>query len=195
MELIQTNSTLTIFGTESVGYSNVYILQKMDPTTELPVNMDYKVSVAGTTFTLTSDGYYAINKFILSTTPSDTTYYISGEVVYVPGGDILMESGLYDLLLIEDYTETGITYEVTNYFTYYTIETYYLNLLKSKFLKSMCGCGCVSASDRVTIDTLTMGIEVIKSLVLYSQFNEASRILNLLNTCTGIVNTNCNCHG
>lgn len=195
MELIQTNNTLTVFGTSVEGYSNVYILQKIDPTSETATNVANSVSTAGTAFTITTDGYYLISKFIMSTTPSDIYYYIDGEAVITPEDAEWTTTALYQLLDIDDYVAAGITVETTNYFTYYNIQTYYINLLKSKFLKNLCACGCMSANDRVTIDTLTMGIEVIKSLITYSQLNEAARIVSLLSVCTGNVNTNCNCYG
>jgi len=194
MEIIQTSNTLAIFGSVVTGYSNIYILQKIDPLTTLPTNIAVSVSTGGTSFNLPSDGYYAVNKFTLSTDTNSLGYYIVGQAVYVPGGTTWIQSALYNLLTVSNPSTVGITLEVTYYFTYYAIQTYYLNLLKAKFLKDLCSCGCDS-NDKVLIDTFTMGIEVLKNLIQYSQYNEASRIVSILSTCSGVVNTSCNCYG
>lgn len=193
MELIQTQNTLVIEDTASVGYSNAYILQKIQTDIGNTENIGHVVGSSGGVFTLPSDGYYMVHKFQI-TTIQNNGYYISAGEVYGPGDDLLSEYSIYSLLTIEDYEEEGIAYDSMEHLNYYNIETYYINLLKTKFLKNMCGCSCDNQSNRITIDTLTMGLEVIKYLIEYSQYNEASRIVDMLSICTGVININCNCN-
>ncbi len=193
MELTQIQNTLVIENTVIAGYSNVYILQKIETSTDSSSNLGYFISTSGGSFALTIDGYYKVYRFSITTT-ENAGYYIDGQTVYAPGGDELYDNSIYSLLQIEDYEEEGIIYEMEEHFNYYCIEKKYIDLLKNKFLKDMCGCGCITPSDKVTVDTLTMGLEVIKYLVQYSQYYEADRIVSLLSTCTGIVNSNCNCY-
>ena len=65
MEILQSDATLNIFGTAVFGYSNVYLIQRVDPCLEDPVNVLAQIAAGGTTFTLTADGYYQIHKFTM----------------------------------------------------------------------------------------------------------------------------------
>lgn len=196
MEILQSDATLNIFGTAVFGYSNVYLIQRVDPCLEDPVNVLAQIAAGGTTLTLTADGYYQIHKFTMSTTPTGSNWYISGNYAINPNmTSILSGDALYDLLEIDpdDYAGLGIAYEYVDHFSYYFIETYYINLIRSKLLQKICDNTCVPVSDKVTIDTLLMGIEVIKILIEQAQYDEAARIVNLLSTCTGVTTTSCNC--
>ena len=191
MELIQTQNTLVIQDTVISGYSNVYILQSVDYETGNVTDLNYLISADGGAFELPTDGYYKVHKFQLTTTVN-SGYYITGTSLYGPGNDLFIDNSVYSILYIEDYEEEGITYSEEDYFNYYTVKNYYINLLQAKYLKNLCCCNTVT--DKMIVDTLTMGLEVIKYLIEYEQYNEASRILNMLTTCTNTVITSCNCN-
>lgn len=194
MEILQSGSTLNIFGEEIEGYSNVYLIQRVDPCESDPINVAAAIFAGGAVFTLTADGYHQITKLTMSTTYSAVNYFIFDNKVYSPGGlTQLSGDDLYDLLDITDFEGYGITYESTNYFTYELTNTYYVNLVRTKFLCNVCNNTCIADKDRIVLDTLLMGMEVIKILIGESQYDEAARIMNLLSTCTGITSTSCNC--
>lgn len=194
MEILQTGGTLNIFGEEIEGYSNVYLIQRIDPCGDDPINVAAAIYAGGAVFTLTADGYHQITKLTMSTTYSATNYFIIGSIVYSPGGAAQFTGdSLYDLLGIIDFAAVGIIEESTDYFTYELTNTYYINLVRTKFLCNVCSNTCIADKDRIVLDTLLMGIEVIKLLMAQSQYDEAARIMNLLSTCTGVTSTSCNC--
>lgn len=194
MEILQSGSTLNIFGEEVEGYSNVYLIQRIDPCLDDPVNVGAAIYAGGAVFTLTADGYHQITKLTMSTSYSEVNYFILSGKVYSPGGSTQYTGdSLYDLLDITDYEGYGIIYEEANYFTYELMNTYYINLVRTKFLCNVCSNTCITDKDRIVLDTLLMGIEVIKILVAESQYDEAGRIANLLSTCTSVTSTSCNC--
>lgn len=194
MEILQTGGTLNIFGEEIEGYSNVYLIQRIDPCEDDSINVAAAVYAGGAVFTLTADGYHQITKLTMSTTYNATNYFIIGSTVYSPGGAAQFTGdSLYDLLGIIDFAAVGIIEESTDYFTYELTNTYYINLVRTKFLCNVCNNTCITDKDRIVLDTLLMGIEVIKLLMAQSQYDEAARIMNLLSTCTGITSTSCNC--
>ncbi len=192
MELIQNQNILVITDTAVADRSNVYIIQRISPTSDVPENITYLISEDGGTVAITLDGYYNVHKLQI-TTIAGAGYYITGDQLYGPGDVLVTGTNIYSLLDIEDFLAVGITYSVENYFTYYNIETFYIDLLKNKFLRNICCCN--PPNDRVTIDALTMGIDVIKYLLEYLNYNEAARIVDMLAVCTGVVNTNCGCNG
>lgn len=185
MNLTQTQNILTVNDTAATGYSNVYILQRIqDGTTDI----GYIISANGGSFNLTLDGYYLLHKFQITTIPNND-YYISGNKLYNSDGEV-DEFSINSLLYIEDYDSVGIAYDTIEYINYYNIEQCYINLLKEALLVNP----CCNQTNKDIINTLTMGIEVIKYLVEYSQYMEASRIISMLCSCSNLTNTNCNCN-
>jgi hypothetical protein len=192
MTLTENQNTLVITDAVIADYSNVYIIQKITPSVADPENITYLVSEDGGTIAITLDGYYNVHRLQITTT-AGAGYYILGDVLYGPGDVVIQGADVYLLLDIADFAAEGIIYSVADYFTYYNIEKYYVDFLKTKFLKNVCCCN--PPNDRSIIDPLTMGIDVIKYLLEYQQYNEAARIVEMLATCTGVINTSCGCNG
>lgn len=185
MEITQTNNNIEVVSTELSGYVYLHVYQKITTTVESIIQETYTDS--SSSISLTTDGYYIISELKLRSTETPGEYYVLGEDIYTPEGELIL---LEDLMLIED---LEIRTDA-NVLSYYYIEKYYIDLVKSKFLKGMCSCACINDLDKITIDTLTMGIEVLDILIKYSQFYEAERMVEQLSVCTGIVNTNCSCN-
>lgn len=188
-------NALTISDTEVTEYKYIHVIQLNAITGSGTQYVKYTHD--SSTTTLAADGYYTITQMMLPLDPVEGTYYIieslvgGDDQVIDPNGDVI----LIDDLLLVDTVGTTITKTVENIFSDYSLHTYYINLLKSKFLKNVCGCDCISKQDKLTIDTLTMGLALIEELVAFAQYNEAERIVEQLNKCTGLVTPNCNCNG
>ena len=186
---------LTISDTEVSGYKYIHVIQLNTVTG--PGTQYVKYTHNSSTTVLASDGYYTLTQMRLPTTAVPGTYYIvegpegGADQVIAPNGSVI---SINDLLLV-DPIGTTITKTIEYWFSYYALHTYYVNLIKAKFLKNVCNCDCISPTDRLTIDSLTMGLTLIKELTTYAQYNEAQRIVEQLNKCTGIVTTSCNCNG
>ena len=193
MELISSQNTIVINVENIPNFSNVYILQKIENSEEDFSNLEHYISNSGAMFILPEDGYYKVHRLLITTIPNDG-YYINGSIVYAPGGEEIESDEIYKLLEIENYLGENIEYINQDYFNYFYVEKMYIDLLKNKLLMNSCGCSCKDLGDKVTIDTLTMGMEVIKYLVYYTQYYEANRVVKLLTTCAGVITTNCNCH-
>jgi hypothetical protein len=185
MELIKTQGKLIIEDSPEVGFSNVYIIQKI--VGEEPTNVTYLISPDGGLLNMAIDGYYVIHKYKLPTTVN-TEYYIIGGNSYGPGEELLEGQEIYSIL---DY-ET-LEYSQIEFLYYENIKVFYINLLKDKYLKNLCCCG--NLQDKFTVDTITMGLEVISYLEEYSQFYEAARIIDMLALCNKTVLSNCGCNG
>lgn len=184
MTITQTGNTVSITSTPQAGYRFIHAIQKVTSTVTTLVNDTFTDSASS--FTLESDGYYIISETKLTTTPG-AYYYISGDTVYSSVGvEITVED-----LLEEELEQTTFV----NHFSRYNVNEYYINLLKSKFLNNICACNCISTSEKLTIDMLTMGITLIDSLVIDEQFYEAERIVEQLGTCTNTITPSCNCNG
>jgi len=193
MELISNQNTLIVNVENIPNFSNVYILQKIENSEEDFSNLEHYISNTGAMFVLPVDGYYKIHRLLITIIPNEG-YYIDGSTVYAPGGEELDAEEIYTLLEIENYQAENIEYINQDHFNYYYVEKMYIDLLKNKLLLSSCNCSCGETKDKVTIDTLTMGLEVIRYLIYYTQYYEANRIVKLLATCTGIITANCNCY-
>ena len=130
---------------------------------------------------------------MLSVVPTPGTYYILEDVVdqvIAPNGFPIT---ITELLKIDPIVG-GFARQDQDWFTYYQLHTYYINLIKSKFLNNICSCTCMSTNDKTMIDTLTMGLTLIDELLTFILYYEAERILEQLSACTGVVNTKCNCN-
>jgi len=184
---------VTISDTEVSSSKYIHVVQLLGvngPSTRYE-NYTYTSS----TFTLAVDGYYTITQLMLPTTPDPGTYYILEGVtdqIINPDGDPISISQLLEV----DPTGTTITREDEEWFGDYLIRTYYINLLKKKYLNNICNCDCINKQDKLMIDTLTMGLALIEELNVYTQYYESQRIIEKLNKCLGNINaTNCDCNG
>lgn len=182
MQIAYNKNSVSLTSTVSAGTAYVHAIQKV--TFASTTFVTSTITGSTSTYSFTTDGYYVLTEIPISTNPTGT-YYTDMSVIYDSNGDEVD---------IEDLLEEEITMTSYNYLLFYFLETYYINLIKSKFLKSICGCGCTSSKEKLTIDTLTMGIDVLRILQTYEQFIEASRIIDQLSVCTGIVNPNCSCY-
>lgn len=188
MELELTATTLNVTSIDSLGYSFVHIIQKI--TTTSTTIYDSNITEGTSEFVLETDGYYIVSEIKILDTESPGFYYTDGESIYDTSGEEITIQELLDL----DIEGTNLEREDQDLVTYYLLNTYYVDLVKSKFLKKICTCSCVRDSDKLTIDTLTMGLYAIQSLVDYEQYYEAERLIEQLGVCSGVVNTNCNCY-
>ena len=216
MEITQTDNVLTITSISVSGYSYIHTVQKV--TLDETTLFDSNITESESTFTLTSDGYFIVSEIKLPNTVDNTTnhYYINGDTVYTWEDEEITISALLAL----DTTGTNIIREDTDYLSVYYIRKYYIDIIKNRFLKNICNCGtsgtssCTSGvynptlingvvdrgyrvtnpeQDKITIDTLTMGLEVISYLEEYQLYMEAERIIEQLAPCGSVSNTGCGC--
>lgn len=185
MEITQIANMLNLTSPATAGHSYVHVIDKITTSSESQVNDTIVDSTSS--YELTSDGYYKVIEIRLPNTVSAGNYYTLDGDFFDTSGDQITLAELLEV-------ESGVTRTDTNHLSYYYLDTYYLNLIKSKFLKNICGCSCSSQQDRITIDTLTMGLHLIASLGTYLQYYEATRLIEQLSVCTGVSNVNCNCY-
>lgn len=190
MNITQTENVLTLTSPVESGFRYIHTIQKVTITETTLVNKVFTDSISS--YTMPSDGYYIITEIKLTTTPGQY-YYIVGDIVYSSLG---VEISVENLLAIS-VSGTNILRIDTDLLNKYNTNLYYVNLIKNKFLKIICTCDCISKSDKLTIDTLTMGLVLIENLVLNLQFYEAQRIIENLGICNNLIvsNPNCNCNG
>lgn len=190
MQISTELNKITLVSPVASGYAYVHTIQKVT-TMEVTLEESF-ITESISSYELSTDGYYIVSEIKLPDSVSVGNYYISGESIYdTTGTEITVQE-----LLDTDTTGTNIIREDNDYFTYYFLELYYINLIKDKFMKGICSCNCNNgkSSEKLTIDTLTMGLEVIKILVEYLQYLEAERIIEQLSVCSGQINVNCNCY-
>lgn len=190
MDILQTNNTILVSNPMLIDFKYVYSLIKI--TTEDEELISSSVVISETSFLLTEDGHYKIVSAWITTIPG-SGYYISGDTVY----NSLNQPLTVEELLALDPSGTNISWEEEHYISTYYINEYYIDLLNSKFVKQLkCGCEFISKSDKIMIDTLTMGLTLIEKLIENSLYYEAGRILEKLLICARLVNPpNCNCNG
>lgn len=189
MNITQSGNILTIVSSEISTYSYVHIIQNV--TTVDTTIFDYEFSSSFSSFTLTEDGYFIITEIKLPTTPG-YGYYISGNSVYDSGGNVVSVEDLLDI----DTTTTNIVREDLDYFSTNILNNFYITYLQNNYLNSLCSGKLLSLQDKVTIDSITMGLSIIECLIdCGGKYYEAQRIIEKLSMCYGTINTNCNCHG
>lgn len=189
MNITKSKNTITI--TSSPVYAThtyIHVVQQITTTSEIIIHEAFTESISSKT--LPSDGYYKVTEFWLPNTAGEG-YYIIDSKVYTPTNEQISVEQLLDVNI----AGTNIARVDQDLFNEYNLNDYYISLIKSKFLKNICNCDCLSAQDRRMIDTLTMGLSLIEVLNTYLQFYESQRIVEQLYKCQGVVNTNCNCNG
>lgn len=189
MDITQVKNILTLTSPTSLVYSYIHIIQLVTTTETTIVGTNYTTSAS--TYEATDDGHYVITEIRADKT-SNGDYYISNGILYTSGDVAVVDA---EAILAIDYGSTNMTKTDYDHVSYYNLETYYIDLIQNKFLKGICSCGCaIEDNDKLVIDTLLMGLEVIKILISYDQYNEAQRLIENLSTCTGSTNANCNCY-
>lgn len=189
MEIRQNNDVLTIESIPTSGYKFIHAVQKIT-TSEITLE-DYTFTENVSDITLTKDSYYLITEVKLPDSVTPNNYYILGSIIYNPLGEVISVSDL----LNTDITDTNIIKESDEILFYYYLNKYYVDLIQSKIFKNIFSCDCLeSKEDKLIIDTLTMGLEVLRTLEQYNQYYEAQRILEKLSTCNGNVPINCGCN-
>lgn len=147
-------------------------------------------------------------------------YYIYNGAIY-DGTDVQISALT---ILNTPTTGTNIIREDLDYFSTYFTYTYYISILKNKFLKNICSCGNTGLptmpyvvnsyspnyvngvvdrgyntnnikQDRTTVDVLMMGLEIIKYLLEYLLYMEAERIIEQIQPCNTGTNLGCGCNG
>ena len=189
MTITQTGSMLEL--TSPVVTDYAYVHYYLNVNSSDVVTDSAQVTDSFSYLDLTEDSYYQLVEILLPTTPG-TGYYISGQSIYDPD-DVMITTD--ELLAIYPTTGTNIVRTQYDWISTYFLNEYYINLLKSKYLKNICSCNCFSKTDKVLIDALTMGFILIDALKLASQYYEANRIIDQLAVCTNTVTgTPCNCY-
>lgn len=189
MNITQTGAKLSIISTESVGYRYVHVVQDVTIAATTIVSDEYTDSISY--YTLPTDGYYIVTEMKIPTTPGDY-YYIVDDVVFNADDQAITISALMEV----DTIGTSIVRVDEDYISMYHLEAYYLSLLKSKYLANICncGCGCIDKQDKIKLDTLTMGLDLIEALLAKVQYHEVQRIVEKLSVCFGLMIKNCNCY-
>lgn len=187
MNITQTENTLVLASTQTSGTRYLHVIQQVTLTATTIIHEVFTDS--SSTKTLPSDGYYILTEFALPTTPG-SHYYVIDDVIYSPTDEVVTVEELMALNAVDN----GIDRNDTDFFTVYELNTYYVNLLKEKFQKVICGCGCTK-NERLSIDPITMGLYLIEELNVYSMYYESQRIIEQLSRCSnGVNSSNCNCN-
>lgn len=184
MTVTLANNIVTITSVTATGYYFVHYIQQVLTT---GVSTIHNVITATSSIkTLPADGYYQVSEIKLPSTPG-AYYYTDGTLLYNPSGVVI---SFADLLAL-DPVVAGLTRTDQNIFSYYEVNTFYINSIKNKFLNNC----CCSQSDNALIDYLTMGLTLIPNLISLSYYYEAQRIVELLDRCSSSTPISCNCNG
>ena len=189
MKIEQFSETLTLTSITVSGHKYIHALQKVTSTDTTYYSGIFTENVS--TIAFATDGYYIISEIRLPEQVISNGYYTLNDIKYDPTANTIT----IENLLKVDITGTNIIRTDYNYLSYYYINKYNIDLIKQTFLKGICNCGCSTRTGGQTIDTLIMGIEVLKNLVDYELYYEAQRVVEQLGICTGILTTSCNCNG
>lgn len=187
MNITQTNAIITITSTTNSNYKYVHVIQRV-AINETTIISDV-ITTSSSSYTLGYDGYFIITEFRLPTNDG-SDYWTDGTFIYDPSGVISVEE-----LMALDPEVANLTRTDEDHVSLYFLNNYYINLLKSKYLKNICncGCGCIDKQDKIKLDTLTMGLDLIEALLTKAQYYEVQRIIEKLMVCFGMVDNNCNC--
>lgn len=189
MEITQEKNILTLSSTPTANTKYIHVVEQVT-ITDQTIFAEY-VGVNESVTDLTKDSYFILTEMILPDAEGAWNYYIDGNNKIIgPHGDV----SVTELLALQS---TEFVVNEYNWFSKYHLNKYYTDLVKSRFLKNICACGCINKSDKIILDTLVMGIDLIDTLLLENQYYEAQRILEQLSTCFNIVEINkgCNCDG
>ena len=187
MEISTSNNIIYVSNTPTLGYKYVHFLQKLNNKDTLL--KDYSVTDNVSNIILPEDGLYNVTSVRIINSNVENSYYIEDDEVFDNLGNLIVVEDLLNVTHASLIKETEVTFLI------YYLKNFYTNLLESKIFKNIYDCNCQeSKTDKVLIDTLTMGLEVLKILVEHEQFHEAQRIVEKLTTCNKAINLNCNCN-
>lgn len=191
MNITQIENNLTLASIESPQYGYVHITQKVTISGSAVYKTYFTLSTS--TVYLETDGYYQIVEIKLPASEG-YGYWIdvnSGGtgVVYDPEGS---EVPIEDLLALPLNT-ANIVREDQDLISTYLLQTYYILLIKSRFLNNICSCDCPDKEEKLKIDILTMGLALIEYLKVYAQYYEIERIIEQTTSCVGVTLNSCNC--
>lgn len=186
MLIVKTNNILSMTSTPATGYKFVHIINKVTITVETIIHDEITDSISSKT--LTDDGYYQVAEIKLTTTPGNY-WYITGDTIYLNG----VEKTSAELFAADPNTG-GITRTDYDIINTYILSNYYTNLLKSAFTKDLCVCGCTDKYERITMDVLIMGMELINQLTLIENYYEVQRIIERLSVCNNLLTSGCDCY-
>lgn len=191
MNITQTEATISMVSQEASGYGFIHIVQDVTIVETNVVSDVFTTSMSEYTFV--ADGYFIITEIKLPTTAPVSGYWIdiAEELIYDPSGNVIST----ETLLATSIDQTNIIRTDEDWITMYLLDDYYVRLLKSKYLHNICncGCGCIDKTDKVRLDTLTMGLDLIEALEAKLQYYEIQRIVEKLMVCFGMIDSNCNC--
>lgn len=191
MNIIQTDGTVSITSQETNGYGFIHIIQNVTITETYVVSDIF--TTASSTYTFEEDGYFIITEIKLPLAPSTGNHCVDlgEELIYDNTGAVIST----EELLATDTQFTNIIREDQDWLTIYILSDYYIQLLKAKYLKNICncGCGCIDKTDKVKLDTLTMGLDLIEALTAKLQYYEIQRIVEKLMVCFNLADSNCDC--
>lgn len=174
------NKEIKVYSPVVSGTSYAFILEEWNG--EEFIFTKSVITINSGVLKIDKDGYYRVSEYPLTTTG---TYYIDNNILYGPNGETDGEDLVNDVVPEE-------TYDLV---VYEYLETFYKDLISDKLIKGICNCNCTSSHDEVVIQTLTIGLEMLKILEKYKQYYEVYRILKQLETCDNFVNINCDCNG
>lgn len=191
MNITQDEGTLSMISQEASGYGFIHVIQNVRVDSETFIASD-EFTTSTSYYTLTEDGYFIITEIKLPITAGSGYYMdIGEEIIYDPNDNVIST----EALLATDTELTNIVRVDEDWISMFILQDYYIKLLKAKYLKNICncGCGCMDKTDKVRLDTLTMGLDLIEALQAKNQYYEIQRIVEKLMVCFGLIDANCNC--
>lgn len=188
MIITKNENTITITSTIVEGYSYVHVVEKINIDEANEILSSSGITNSVSEHILVDDGSYIIFEFLLPNV-SDGGYYISNNVVYTPTNTPIS----YASLILVDTEGTNIVKTVETIVNLYKLEDLYSSYLQNNFLNCLCSCKPVTQQSKLTVDVLTMGLNLISILQTQEQFYEIQRIINKLQFCHN--SPKCNCNG
>jgi len=191
-----TSKVITVANPISNGFAYLHTVVKVDFSTASLV--DSNIINSTSTFTLNADSLYYIVSIKLPTiTPTESgVFYIHNNVILQYNDST--EYTAVDLLNM-DFSQTSFANDVEERFIihkYNIVRNY--NTIKKTIAKNISGCS-IDKSLSLINNTLMMGIYVIDTLVLNSQWNTANILVHNLQICGNfndlVNNLQCNCNG
>jgi len=189
MNITQTEAILSIVSPEVANYSYIHVVS--DVTIIATILASETFTNSASYYTFETDGYFIITEFKLPTS-SGSGYYILNNVIFDGQGNQISVTEL----MATDTENTNILRIDEDYITIYMLNDLYIRMIKEKYLKDICNCGCecINNIDKVKLDTLTMGLALLEALTIKTQYYEIQRIVEKLLVCFRLLLPNCNCY-
>jgi len=187
MNITQIENTITLSSTETSGYKYIHVIQQVTISSTTVIHEVFTFN--NSSKVLPNDGYYILIEMKMPTTPGNY-YYIVDDIIYDPTDNPVT---IAEVLLLDPVTY-GIDRNDNDLFTTYIITEFYIKYVKEKFQNIICGCTTCGPTNKLTMDTLEMGLALIEYLNIYSQYYESQRIVEQLGSCLNISTSTCNCN-